>query len=600
MAEELELRATLRDELTRGLRGIRSEIDKTTRSIPGVTKVGGAAGKSLSKMGSLGKSAMSGLGRAAKVGTVAAVTGLAVLGTKAVTTASDVGESVNKTNVIFGEASKGVQAWADTTGTSLGIAKGEALDAAAGMGGLFKAAGKTDAGAAKLGMSMTELAADTGSFFNATTPEVLEAFQSGLSGETEPLRKFGVFLNEAKVQAEGLRMGLVKGKEEMTDEQKILARQAIIMRETAKAHGDFGETVGTSLPNTMKVLKATFTDTIGTIGQAMLPVLLEVAKVVQGTIGPALESLGPALTQVVGAFGKALGPILQVVTPLLKILAPLFADIARILTPIITLIGRLLTNAIRQLMPVLRPLIGALGQALLQILRAIAPVLPDIVRAMVALLTAITPLIPIVASVAAVLAGMLANGLSVIIRLLANVIEWVTKFVGSLGGAWGTVKQWAGNVVGFFAGLPGKLASAASGLWDWLKDSFKGAINSIIGWWNDLELTINPPGPGSFTIGTPDLPTLAGGGSLRAGEMAVVGEQGPELYVPDVGGRVVPAPQAREIIRSMPGEGSVTLNGPLIGNVNATSEIDVERAALRAWKRLERDRHERAHTGRID
>jgi hypothetical protein len=52
-------------------------------------------------------------------------------------------ETINKTNVIFGDASKEIQAFSQTAARELGMAKQEALDFAASFGGLGKMAGKT-------------------------------------------------------------------------------------------------------------------------------------------------------------------------------------------------------------------------------------------------------------------------------------------------------------------------------------------------------------------------------------------------------------------------------------------------------------------------
>jgi hypothetical protein len=46
-----------------------------------------------------------------------------------------------------------------------------------------------------------------------------------------------VLLNEAAVKQEGLRLGLVKGKQEMTEQQKVQARASLIMQQTTLAQG---------------------------------------------------------------------------------------------------------------------------------------------------------------------------------------------------------------------------------------------------------------------------------------------------------------------------------------------------------------------------
>ncbi|MBM4512227.1 hypothetical protein GS445_02095 [Rhodococcus hoagii] len=92
---------------------------------------------------------------------------------------------------------------------------------------------------------------------------------------------------------------------------------------------------------------------------------------------------------------------------------------------------------------------------------------------------------------------------------------------GAVGNKVGEVKDWIvarwNDVVGFVTGLPGRIGSAASGMWDGIKNAFKGAINWIIQAWNAIEFRIpgfevGPIKWDGFTLGLPDLPLLASGG----------------------------------------------------------------------------------------
>jgi Flp pilus assembly pilin Flp len=94
-----------------------------------------------------------------------------------------------------------------------------------------------------------------------------------------------------------------------------------------------------------------------------------------------------------------------------------------------------------------------------------------------------------------------------------------------------TVKDWItgkwDEIIGYFTGLPARVTTAVSGLWDGLKTAFKSAINWIIDKWNNLSLTIGPlsipswiPGIGGkeikMSLNTPNIPRLHGGGVFRA------------------------------------------------------------------------------------
>lgn len=111
------------------------------------------------------------------------------------------------------------------------------------------------------------------------------------------------------------------------------------------------------------------------------------------------------------------------------------------------------------------------------------------------------------------------------------------------------VKEWigerVGDVVGFFTGIPGRIASVTAGMWDGIKNAFRGAVNAIVDFWNGLEFKVpgfkvGPVGFDGFTLGVPDIPRMALGGPVRAGMPYMVGEVGPELFVPNTGGTIVP------------------------------------------------------------
>ncbi len=92
----------------------------------------------------------------------------------------------------------------------------------------------------------------------------------------------------------------------------------------------------------------------------------------------------------------------------------------------------------------------------------------------------------------------------------------------------GAVSGALDKVVGFVTGMPRRIATAASGMWDGLKDAFRGAINWIIDKWNNLSFTlpgVTVPGlgqVGGFTLSTPNIPRLEQGGEVLQTGLAVV------------------------------------------------------------------------------
>jgi TP901 family phage tail tape measure protein len=107
----------------------------------------------------------------------------------------------------------------------------------------------------------------------------------------------------------------------------------------------------------------------------------------------------------------------------------------------------------------------------------------------------------------------------------------LAAFTGGLGLLVVYVIRNFDKIIGFLKGIPGKIASVASGMFDGIKNAFRSAINWIIGKWNGLELSLGPvklPGPvpdiPKVSFGTPDIPMLAQGGVVSGTGSWISGE----------------------------------------------------------------------------
>lgn len=217
----------------------------------------------------------------------------------AFTGASDLNETLSKTGVIFGESAGAVTAQADDLAKRFGMARRETLDAAANFGIMAKAAGKTEAEAADMAQALTMAAANAASINNTSVPEALEKIRSGLAGEAEPLRTFGVMLNEAQVKAEAAALGIARMGAELTEAQKITARASLIQKGLAYANGDLERTL-TGPANQARKLAGTMANLSASIGEALMPLagpLLQGIGAVAASAADAFERIKPAATE---------------------------------------------------------------------------------------------------------------------------------------------------------------------------------------------------------------------------------------------------------------------------------------------------------------
>jgi hypothetical protein len=220
----------------------------------------GAQAKAKYALGKANKFAAAGLGA------------LAAGAVSAVKAASDMAEAQSKVNVIFGEGSKEIAAFAKTASDKIGQSKQAVFDAAGTFGTFGKAAGLSGTDLAKFATGFSGLASDLASFNNSTPEEAIAAIGSGLRGEAEPLRRFGILLNDATLKTAAFELGIYDGSGALTDQQKILAAQKVIFEQSTDAQGDFART-SDGLANSQRTLSAKLADTQAAIGQGFLPVV---------------------------------------------------------------------------------------------------------------------------------------------------------------------------------------------------------------------------------------------------------------------------------------------------------------------------------------
>ena len=206
----------------------------------------------------------------------AALAGLGAAAFKAAQKASDLQEQINKTNVVFGTGADSIKAFARTAATGIGQSETQALQAAGTFGVLGKAAGLSGQQLVGFTKQFTTLAADLASFNNTTVDEAIVALGAALRGESEPIRRFGVLLDDATLRTEALSLGLIANvKEALTPQQKSLAAQSAILKQTTDAQGDFART-SDSAANAQKILKAQLDNAVTNLGKSFLPLMEKV------------------------------------------------------------------------------------------------------------------------------------------------------------------------------------------------------------------------------------------------------------------------------------------------------------------------------------
>lgn len=192
--------------------------------------------------------------------------------------AAALGETQNKVDTIFAESARQFDDWSASAAKAFGQSKKQALDGVSTFGIFGRAAGLSGDNLVAFSKTLTELAADLASFNNTPVDDALTALGAGLRGEQEPLRQFGVLLDDATLRQAALRRGLIETTNQaLTPQQKVLAAYDEILKQTSIQQGDFART-SESLANQQRILDAETKNLRTELGQKFQPIINDVTS----------------------------------------------------------------------------------------------------------------------------------------------------------------------------------------------------------------------------------------------------------------------------------------------------------------------------------
>lgn len=225
-----------------------------------------------------------------------AVSKVAEFGKAIIMGASDMEESLNKVNVVFGNSSQQVIDFANNSLTAFGIAKGEALEATSLFGDMATSMGLNNQEASEMAMSMTALSGDLASFKNIRTDVAQTALKGIFTGETESLKSLGIVMTEANLEQFAMEQGIQKNIKSMTQAEKVNLRYAFVMDKTKTAQGDFAKTSDGSA-NQMRIFQQSMAELGAELGAIVLPLFNKLIKFVNRLVAQVRKGL-PKVKQV--------------------------------------------------------------------------------------------------------------------------------------------------------------------------------------------------------------------------------------------------------------------------------------------------------------
>lgn len=211
-----------------------------------------------------------------------------------ISAASDLGESVNAVEVTFEDSAAAVLKLSDASAKTYGLSKKDFNGMSVQMSAFAKSVAGDGGDVAGTLDEMITRSSDFASVMNLEVADAAALMQSGLAGEAEGLRKYGVDVSAAAVETYAYANGIGEAGTALSEQQKIQARYGLIMEQTAKVQGDFANT-SDSLANRQRILSASFEDAKARLGASFLPIMEKAVGFMQTAFLPIILSLAAAI-----------------------------------------------------------------------------------------------------------------------------------------------------------------------------------------------------------------------------------------------------------------------------------------------------------------
>ncbi len=264
-------------------------------AIRAVDKFSASMGKMGAAMGKFGSSAEGAFGRAEKsaglfrkmlganilgnlvTGGIRRITGeIKSLAMEGLDYASSLVEVQNVIDTSFGpKGAAKVNAWARTASNAFGLSRLQAKQFSGVMGAMLKSSGLAGEKIVQMSTSLAGLAGDMASFYDLPIEESFQKIQAGISGETEPLKRLGINMSVANLQAYALSQGITKKFAAMKQGEQTILRYQYLLSTAADAQGDFMRTAESSFAVQRRLWQTNVMEVAGTAMSAILPLATE-------------------------------------------------------------------------------------------------------------------------------------------------------------------------------------------------------------------------------------------------------------------------------------------------------------------------------------
>ena len=216
----------------------------------------------------------------------------------AISLSSELTESQNRLQYVFGESADSVTEFAQTTAKAYGLTENAATKFAATFGGILSASGIASDELASFSENLTKMTGDLASFYDVDQDVFFKKLQAGLAGNSAALRTYGINVSATNLELYRMSKGIQTAYEDMDQASRVILRYNYIVESASQAQGDFARTQFT-WANQIRLLKTQFQSLAAIVGGYFVKTLLPVVRILNQIVAAAIN----AFTALASLFG---------------------------------------------------------------------------------------------------------------------------------------------------------------------------------------------------------------------------------------------------------------------------------------------------------
>ena len=224
---------------------------------------------------------------------------------------ADFEQAMGKMEVVFEENSKVIERWAENSLEDFGLARNTAIQMVGDFGALFKGMGISLHHTEEWSKTLVERTMDLANFYDTTIDETIRALETIVTGQTEPLRRFGINMTQATLQEYAYSKGIRKRIQDMTEAEKVQLRYNFVIEKTNIAVGTTARESDTATGQLNK-LRESLKELALSFSEHILPIIVPIIEWLNNMIErfSGLSDEAKKFIVIAGGITATLGPVL--------------------------------------------------------------------------------------------------------------------------------------------------------------------------------------------------------------------------------------------------------------------------------------------------